>query len=526
MTNPYGMQALTGELAKLARATEGDRNNTLNQVWLKVCHHINAGNLDRDEAWQRVYDVARRIGLGEAEIRATMASAENGARENPRDRQPVSFDGLKRAGGGAVPTPPVDSATSSEFWTARPSLALLHQFARARLVSPWALLGVELVRVAAAVRPFVVLPAITGSYASLNTYIALVGPSGVGKDAAIAAADDALDVGPVVKVGVGSGEGIAHQFARYVKPNSEKGIAGGLEIQTASVIFEAAEVETLTALKQRNASTLWPEFRKAWTGAALGFAYVAPEKRLRLPAHSYRLGLIVGVQPERAGPLLGDDDAGTPQRFLWLPAIDSAAPDLTPDQPTPMQWRPSAWPTAQPNGRVALAVCPVAVETIRAARLARLRGDGHALDGHALLARLKAAALLDILDGHQEITEDGWQLAGTLMAVSDATRAGVAQVLASQAARANRERGEAEGERAAIVSGKVENAAVKRVANTIWRKLGTDWTSHSDLRNMVAARDRRDHFEPALDRLAEAGLIEVEQQGNWARYRRAERAAR
>jgi hypothetical protein len=85
-------------------------------------------------------------------------------------------------------------------------------------------------------------------------------------------------------------------------------------------------------------------------GEALGFAYANATRRISLEAHSYRLGLVVGVQPERAGALLDGSDGGTPQRFVWLPATD---PNLTanPDpEPTPMRidatrhpWNTGAW---------------------------------------------------------------------------------------------------------------------------------------------------------------------------------------
>ena len=90
----------------------------------------------------------------------------------------------------------------------------------------------------------------------------------------------------------------------------------------------AAEVDTLAALHRRQASTLLPELRKAWMGDALGFAYVDKEKRLTLARHSYRLCLVVGIQPERAAadpgrrglgysakvPLAAGDRPGDPRR--------------------------------------------------------------------------------------------------------------------------------------------------------------------------------------------------------------------
>ena len=40
--------------------------------------------------------------------------------------------------------------------------------------------------------------------------------------------------------------------------------------------------------------------------------------------------MVVGVQPLRAGPLFDDVDAGTPQRFVWLPTDDPGAPKQRP----------------------------------------------------------------------------------------------------------------------------------------------------------------------------------------------------
>lgn len=114
MSTPYGIQALTGELSKLARAVEGDRNNTLNEVTLKLSKRVLAGHLDKLDTFQRIFAVARQIGLDDAEIRATMASAWSKANEDgpgsiPEPRPPISFDGLKRT----PSSNPADSATST-----------------------------------------------------------------------------------------------------------------------------------------------------------------------------------------------------------------------------------------------------------------------------------------------------------------------------------------------------------------------------------------------------------------------------
>lgn len=92
MTTPYGKFALAGEVGKMRLAREGARNTTLNTCWLKVCHSINVGAIDYDEGYRMMYDAALSTGLPHDEIVRTMASAEDGARRDPRYRpSPTSF---------------------------------------------------------------------------------------------------------------------------------------------------------------------------------------------------------------------------------------------------------------------------------------------------------------------------------------------------------------------------------------------------------------------------------------------------
>ncbi|MBM0233369.1 hypothetical protein JNW91_16805 [Micromonospora sp. STR1_7] len=402
----------------------------------------------------------------------------------------------------------------TELWSARSSLARVHQFARSRRAAPWATLGVVLARVVAATPPFVVLPALVGGHGSLNLYVAIVGPSGAGKGAAERTAADAVEVGALTSASVGSGEGIAHLYAKRTRQ--------GVERHTDAVLLSVPEIDTLSALGGRQGATLLPELRRAWSGEALGFSYADPDKRLPIPGHSYRLALVVGVQPARAGGLLDDADGGTPQRLLWLPATDPQAPDVAPDEPAGLLWQRPLWPLAEfGTSRVVLPVCQNARTAIDAARLARLRGQPSDLDGHALLAQLKTAAALALLDGHAEVTEEDWQLAGVVAVVSTRTRDQVAAGLERVERERNRRRGEAEGDRAAVAAERVAEDAVKRCCSNILRKLdGDEWKAGSPLRRSIAARIRQ-HFDEAIQRLLDTGQIEAEDiDGGGVRYRR------
>lgn len=221
------------------------------------------------------------------------------------------------------------------FWTARPELERLRTFARSRCVGPWSMLGAVLARVIATIPPNVVLPPTIGSEASVNLFVALVAPSGFGKNASEEAAADFLDSEAWVHVATpGSGEGILKQYA-YKKKTEQINVRN-------SVMFSVGEVDTFAALKARGGSTLMPELRKAWMGERLGFAWADVEKAVVVMGHRYRMSMIVGVQPGRSRTLLEDADGGTPQRYIWLPTTDPDAPDEPPAEPDAL--RLPAWP--------------------------------------------------------------------------------------------------------------------------------------------------------------------------------------
>lgn len=402
----------------------------------------------------------------------------------------------ERAAGWAPPL-------GSEIWQARRTLQSIHQFARARRTAPWAVLGVVLARVVAVTPPNVVLPPLVGGHGSLNIFVALVGPSGAGKGAAERAAAEVVPVGDLVTASVGSGEGLAHLYARRVR--------NAVERHTDNVLLTVAEVDTLTALGSRRGATLLPELRKAWSGEDLGFSYADPDKRLPIAAHSYRLSMIIGVQPARAGALLEDADGGTPQRLIWLPATDPEAPDLAPPEPFGVEWSPPRWPAGHHRtGRIELKICDAAVQVVDASRLAGLRGQTTGLEAHAPLARLKTAAALALLEGRAEVTDEDWELAGVVATLSTRTRERVGLELQRAEHHRNVARGEMEGQRAAVAADALNAAAAQRVARALLRMLADGaWASRKDLRGRLASRDRQ-LFEDAVDRLVDAGQIEVD----------------
>lgn len=397
-------------------------------------------------------------------------------------------------------TEPEDFDVESVFWEARPELATVRQYARAAMAAPWAVLGCVLARVSLSVPPVVVLPPLgndSSAVASLNVFVGLVAPSGVGKGVATRAAEGCLSVPPgggrlIVERPLGSGEGMAHVF-------TDTDESGEDVPAVHSVWFDVPEVDTLTALVGRKASTLASEVRKMFTGEGLGFQNADATRRKIVPAHSYRAALVAGVQPRKAGPLLDDAAGGTPQRFLWMPATDPGAPDALPAAPPPLDWS-SPIPCTQ-HGRTLLRVAGPIKAQLQAERRARLREELTDDNGQQSLVRLKVAALLALLAGRLDVTEGDWQLADYVMSVSDHTRERMRAALRADAAKAVRDRAEA---RAAFDEHQ-DNAAVHRTAARILNRLTTDPTPASTVRTSLG-KNLREYFDAATDELIRQGV--------------------
>lgn len=398
---------------------------------------------------------------------------------------------------------------ADEFWS-REALEHVLLSARARRVGPWAVLGCTLARAAATIPPSVALPATVGSRMSCNVFVGLVGPSAGGKGAAEAVAAEAVqfaNCAAVAVVPLGSGEGVASTFR---PPGTEPGEPNPV----AAAQFSAPEIDTITALTNRQGSTLSAELRKLWSGETLGFGNAGKDTRRIVKAHSYRACLIAGVQPLRSGPLLLAADGGLPQRFLWLPTDDQDAPDTPLDWPGVRTVRTPAWHTGSTRhlsvvgAGTILDIPATARREIDAHRLAVLRGDPGVdpLDGHALLCRLKTAAALMALDGRTIVSEDDWSLAGVVMAVSKATRERCRREIAEQARAVNHARAHAAVEREEIGDDRRLLRTREAIERWLAKAPGQGWMARNDLRRKIKA-SLRGYFDEAVAQLIESGRV-------------------
>lgn len=414
---------------------------------------------------------------------------------------------------------------TDDLWARRDYLAHIQQHARATRTAPDAVLAVTLARVASEIMPQVRIPAIVGGEGSLNLYAGLVAFSSGGKTTANAACDSLHDWRFGTKH-LGSGEGLMHMFVHRVreavdKENGQdaKKFEWRVQQHTVSVFAVVDEVDTLTSLSSRQGATLMPALRSMWGGGSFGFGYADPTKALSLEAHRYRLTVVVGIQPAKAGPLLDDADGGTPQRFIWAATTDPDAPDERPELPGPLPWRVPVEATSQ-RGKIVLDVGPGAWREIDDAHTARLRGATDAQDGHALYSRLKVACLLGLMDGRLGASDEDWEIAGMIMARSAHTRAAVEATLAQRRKDDGHGRAEAEAYKQIHVIERVAEQATNRAAKAIGRHVHRRHRDGSECMRKcylpaISGRYRKDaDLDQAVAMAVDHGWVQLRNRGD------------
>lgn len=388
-----------------------------------------------------------------------------------------------------------------DFWDERDELKHIRDFARSRRANPMSTLGVALVRATCMIPPNVVLPPIVGGRTAPNLFAALVGESGGGKGASERAGRDAIryvvEDPDLPEFSPGSGEGIARTL-----------------MQEPTALFVAAEIDTLAALFGRKGSTLEAELRKLYMGDNLGFANANANTRTKVEALSYRAGLIVGVQPLRAGVLL-NGDGGTAQRFLWVSTRDVEMPDERPEPMDPLDVYPSPWPR---EGLHDLKVPGMAFEEMDRQQVDTHRGEPgiDPLDGHALLTRLKVAAALMVLAGRGEVGDDDWDVARRVMLASKWTRTDVQRAVERQRRRQVVARAAETAEREEYG----EDRKLGRCRDAILRHLGNGWTGGAELRRKIRV-ELRGYFGEAIAQLTQDGVLQEADHNRGKVYLRA-----
>lgn len=402
--------------------------------------------------------------------------------------------------------------TEDKFWTARPELDRIRQFARARMASKWALFGAVITHALATVPVEAHLPPTVYGKASVNFACAIVGRSGGGKSGTFALARELLPTSTETQGNLGTGEGIARAYGHTVKIPVKERVPGGLEYQPVrtamNLVFEESEIGSFEKLIQRSGATLETTLRKAITGEELGFSNADPERRIKLMSTGgYRFGLLLGVQPELAGAIFEGTEGGTPQRLIWMPGTDPGVSAEVIECPEPFPMLTTEWIRTHRSwdGEKFLTIPDEVATAIRANHAANMRGERDALDGHALLTREKVAYGLALLARRVDgFTLDDWELAGMVMEVSNRTRKQVQRALAARAEDRIRSQGRA-------VAIREQAAATVKAAGYIPKvreKLAKypEGISRRAFLRLFASKVR-DAVEDALDELIAAGEV-------------------
>jgi hypothetical protein len=522
----YFDQAFIRIMDDFNASAEGTRNDALNKATYALAQIVAGGWLLQGPTVTTLRSAALAKGLGQDEIRRTMDSAWEKGWLQPRPAPPqspyysdgnINFTYDQHTGEIVEQTTNTEPALTPEeydkFWSATEQLEIIHASARARLVGPWALLGACFTRINVMVPSFVTIPPLTGGRASLNLFVGLVGPSGAGKGGATAAATDTIDTGATweggefgqLMVNLGSGEGIIHAFRKRTKD--------GDEWNTHAVVFNVQEIDLLTATATRSGATILPVLRSMWSGEQLGFQNADPTRRIQVPPHEYRASLLVGIQPLRAGSLLDDADGGTPQRFLFVPTDDPNAPDQPPIKPEKIKWRKPLFDSLRdPFTGTYDITLPEAVESlVRDQRLEMLRNQAEGsknASGHDTLARIKYAAHFALLAGRTTVTDDDWDLAGTLHKISVHTRENIQTQLRQQAQLKAHKVAIARGAEASTVSTRIDDDSMGATKHKIKILLGNGPLKIYEIKKKITPR-LREYVHPAVDELLNENTINL-----------------
>lgn len=441
---------------------------------------------------------------------------------------PVAAEATTVADDGADDGPP-DWILPIEFWESRPSLAHIRQAAHSRIRSADLVLHGVLARLSAYTPHTYELPALAGSVGSLNYFTIAVGPSGAGKSSGSAIADDLLARPRGVEdKPLGSGEGLAENYMGTVTEEDEGGKKKAVRRQVLHNVFVYGdEGAALTEMMQRKGATLPEALRRAWTGGALGQSNATTERTRVIPAGNYRLGVLIGFQPEVAAQLMADAIAGTPQRFTWAWAGDPNVPDAHDIPPWPGELEVPAVPSADVAAhtltrggyrRIQLGVHDDIRREVVADAVRRARGEAVAsqLDSHQPLHLLKIAGLLALLEGRLDIDPDDWALAKTVWETSRRVRRVVEGAVADEQHRQEVARIDfhARRESAAEAARSGTQGRVLRIGLSVARWVHDnpvdDGYSRAQLGRRVAGRDRH-LLDSVIDQaLSRDWLVETE----------------
>lgn len=438
-----------------------------------------------------------------------------------------------------------------DFWDRSPILQWIAKDAETEGVSAWAQLGVALAHVSTYVPHHVVLPTASGAAprtlgegGSLNFACVLVGESGAGKSQILRHMQAVLPPDCLV-VGAGTGQGWVKKYV-HTETETDPQTKQKLKVRVRdryAMLVAAPEIDSFMADFYRAGSKTGSVLRELLSGDATSNVTAEADREATLKAGSYRFAVTMGAQPSHMAAMFTPSEisGGTPQRFPLLPVSADLRPRTTPSSvPTPTL---PLFPTAGPqfvspgdadDGEVLPAPHVIPWPAAARAHMAQIRAErdtlaargyvptlgmspeereehtARTIQNHTVLTRLRVMALLAILHGRSEPTDEDWDAAGVFVRIHLGMLSAVWAELKESGDADARETGRRNGiAYAAADASKADATAtsVERVATRLRKHLAAHGpTAGAALRRVLASRDRH-LFRSAVQELADTGQL-------------------
>lgn len=421
--------------------------------------------------------------------------------------------------GPAEPTPR-RGLLPPEFWESRPELRRIRQAAYAINRSPDVAFAGVLARLAALMPPDRPADTGVGSPASMNTFVALLGPSGTGKSSSkrvprwLVPVPPGLDVLEYLPLGTGEGVAEAYMGEVEVEDNSGKGRPKTKtlreQVRNNALLYADEGERLISTMFGRSGSTIGETLRTAWSGGTIGQFNGQKINTRVIEEGKYSTGLIIGFQPETALPLFDDAAAGTPQRFMWFSTLVSSLPDDPPGWPPPLELPLLAGQLRDTRITFAESIR----KELRADDRARMTGElvPPLLDSQKPVTLVKTAVLLAVLANRADVTTEDWHLARVVWDTSCQVRDGLVEQAARRRAQEEEQRTKQHVDRAVRAHKAVSSADrnVERVARRLATKVHeAEGMTVGAVRTAIAHRDRG-FLSDALDFAEAQGWTDYE----------------
>ena len=407
------------------------------------------------------------------------------------------------------------------FWESRPWLTAVRDAAHNRMLSPDAVLGALLARVAATVPVNYVIPPIVGARGTFDHLSVLVGESSAGKSAAAAVAEELFperyEKTIVWDYPAPSGEGLIEAFFEMVEdPDNPKKRE---KRQTKHAVhFTIEEAMALINQTQRSGTTIASVLCSAWAGQTIGQGNASDDRKRVLKKGRARVAGLMGIQSKLGHHFLTDNlvDQGLTGRIVWFAAEDPTIPyENRPQFPPPIDAGHLAVIT---HGHREFTYPPQVWEEVSLAhweKATRTRVED-AIDGHSRLARLKIAGIAAAIEGRTDTTLSDWLLAGAILRSSNAVRDHMKMLGLEASRRAIVTQGTAQGMREVAAEDVKERQAVSRLSDALVRRITNDGAlTKRALSRMTVSSTTRHRFDEALEQACDRGLLGTDGETVW-----------